>query len=217
MGSLADAAEPAVEGELITLKYVPLRLARFWDRNPKKHDLPKLVESIAQHGFKDPPAYDLTLDGFVEGNGRTEALQWMAMNDRPRPRGIAIDVQTGEWCMPVLFGVDARSRQAAERYGIDHNNLVLAGGGFSAVELARNWEPAYLAILQEHHVTHQIADEVQRITGSDDVVVVGEGSHLCMEMRGIKTPARMTSSVVRGRFRDLPALRAEAIALMTSR
>lgn len=142
MGSLADAAEPAVEGELITLKYVPLRLARFWDRNPKKHDLPKLVESIAQHGFKDPPAYDLTLDGFVEGNGRTEALQ---------------------------------------------------------------------------RLTHQIADEVQRITGSDDVVVVGEGSHLCMEMRGIKTPARMTSSVVRGRFRDLPALRAEAIALMTSR
>ena len=70
--------------------------------------------------------------------------------------------------------------------------------------------------LQER-LTHQIADEVQRITGSDDVVVVGEGSHLCMEMRGIKTPARMTSSVVRGRFRDLPALRAEAIALMTSR
>lgn len=61
------------------------------------------------------------------------------------------------------------------------------------------------------------AVEGELITGSDDVVVVGEGSHLCMEMRGIKTPARMTSSVVRGRFRDLPALRAEAIALMTSR
>ena len=70
--------------------------------------------------------------------------------------------------------------------------------------------------LQER-LTHQIADEVQRITESDDVVVVGEGEHLCMSMRGIKTPARMTSSVVRGRFRDLPALRAEAIALMTSR
>ena len=66
-------------------------------------------------------------------------------------------------------------------------------------------------------LTHQIADEVQRITESDDVVVVGEGEHLCMSMRGIKTPARMTSSVVRGRFRDLPALRAEALSLMTNR
>lgn len=70
--------------------------------------------------------------------------------------------------------------------------------------------------LQER-LTHQIADEIQRITGSRDVVVVGEGSHLCMEMRGVKAPHRMLSSVTRGRFRDLPALRAEAMALITGR
>jgi GTP cyclohydrolase I len=67
--------------------------------------------------------------------------------------------------------------------------------------------------LQER-LTHQIADEIQRVTGSDDVFVVGRGEHLCMSMRGIKTEALMSNSVVRGRFRELPALRAEALNLM---
>jgi GTP cyclohydrolase IA len=66
--------------------------------------------------------------------------------------------------------------------------------------------------LQER-LTHQIASEVTRITQPTDVVV-GEGEHTCMRMRGIISPARMVSSVVRGRFCDLPALTAEAIALM---
>ena len=75
---------------------------------------------------------------------------------------------------------------------------------------------AHCLQLQER-LTHQIADEIQRITKSRDVVVVGEGEHLCMSMRGIRTPARMLSSVTRGRFRDLPALRAEAMSLMMGR
>ena len=66
----------------------------------------------------------------------------------------------------------------------------------------------------QEQLTHQIADEIQRITGSEDVFVVGRGEHLCMRMRGIKTPAVMSNSVVRGKFRDLPALRAEALNLM---
>lgn len=138
-----------LQGDLIGLKYIPLSAVRSWDRNPKKHDLQKLVESIETHGFRDPPAYDVQLDAFVEGNGRTEALQWMARHGRERPRGIALDVQTGEWCIPVIFGVDAKSRLAAERYGIDHNNLVLAGGDFTAADYARNWDPRYAEILQE--------------------------------------------------------------------
>ena len=67
------------------------------------------------HGFRDPPSYDIQLDAFVEGNGRTEALQWMHRHGRPRPRGIGLDPANGAWCMPVIFGVDASSRLAAER------------------------------------------------------------------------------------------------------
>jgi hypothetical protein len=70
--------------------------------------------------------------------------------------------------------------------------------------------------LQER-LTHQIADEVQRVTGCNDIFVVGRGEHLCMSMRGIKTPSIMSNSVVRGRFRELSALRAEAFDLMGRR
>ena len=69
----------------------------------------------------------------------------------------------------------------------------------------------------QKRLTHQIADEIQRVTASNDVMVVGKGQHLCMSMRGIKTDAIMSNSVVRGRFRELPALRAEALNLMKSR
>lgn len=70
--------------------------------------------------------------------------------------------------------------------------------------------------LQER-LTYQIANEIQRVTASSDVMVVGRGQHLCMSMRGIKTDAIMSNSVVCGRFRDLPALRAETLNLMSSR
>lgn len=43
-------------------------------------------------------------------------------------------------------------------------------------------------------------------------LVVGRGSN--SHMRGIKTESFMSNSVVRGKFRDLSALRAEALRLM---
>jgi GTP cyclohydrolase IA len=73
-------------------------------------------------------------------------------------------------------------------------------------------QAAHRLQLQER-LTHQIADAVEQLTGSPDVAVIGQGEHLCMTMRGIETPAIMTSSVMRGRFRELPALRAELISL----
>lgn len=64
--------------------------------------------------------------------------------------------------------------------------------------------------IQEGLVT-QIADEVQRITGAEDVAVMGQGVHLCMTMRGIQTPAVMTSLAVRGVFETDEGRRAEFV------
>jgi GTP cyclohydrolase IA len=54
--------------------------------------------------------------------------------------------------------------------------------------------------LQER-LGEQIADEISRITGTQHVAVVLKGEHYCMAARGIRSPARMTSSVMRGVFR----------------
>jgi len=49
------------------------------------------------------------------------------------------------------------------------------------------------------------------------VMVVVEAEHLCMTIRGAKKPGTITTtSVVRGLFRENPATRAEAVALLTA-
>ena len=54
----------------------------------------------------------------------------------------------------------------------------------------------------QERLAAQIADSVQQATDSPDVAVYIRGEHLCMTMRGVKTPALMTSTVQRGRFDD---------------
>jgi GTP cyclohydrolase I len=67
--------------------------------------------------------------------------------------------------------------------------------------------------IQEGLVT-QIADEVQQITSVPDVAVMGQGVHLCMTMRGIQTPAVMTSLTVRGVFESDAMRRAEFMRIV---
>jgi GTP cyclohydrolase I len=67
--------------------------------------------------------------------------------------------------------------------------------------------------LQERLVT-QIADRVQEVTGCKDVAVMAVGEHMCMTMRGVKTPAKMSSSMMRGRFFDSEPTRLEFLTLV---
>lgn len=72
---------------------------------------------------------------------------------------------------------------------------------------------AHTLQLQER-LCHQIADELIQILGTNDVAVLARGRHLCMEMRGIRTPALMTSSVTRGLFREDSRARMEFLHLV---
>lgn len=137
--------------EVLELRYVDLQTLVRWDTNPKRHDMGALAASIARHGFRDPPTYDATLNGgaggIVEGNGRADVLSAMHAAGQPVPRGIR--AEGGAWFVPVLFGVDAPSQAAAEAYGVAHNNISMAGGDFTAFDMARQWEPAgYAALLK---------------------------------------------------------------------
>lgn len=60
--------------------------------------------------------------------------------------------------------------------------------------------------LQER-IGSDIAEIVQKITGSEDVAVLIEGCHSCMTARGIqKTNSKTVTSTLRGRFRKDAAL-----------
>lgn len=134
--------------EALELRYVPLSQARRWDENPKRHDLDALARSIEQHGFGDPPKYDATLGALVYGNGRSEALERMRQEGKAPPRGV-LRLEDGEWAMPVIFGVDAKSRAAAVAFAIDHNNLTLMGGGLGATDILAIWDESRLLKLLE--------------------------------------------------------------------
>lgn len=142
---------------LLELKYVPLTtaLAWEWERNPKKHDLTKLAETIARDGFQVPPKFDAALNdgqgGLVFGNGRTHALKLLKDQGAPLPTGID-QASDGDWAIPVLFGVDQASQQAAITFALDHNNLTMAGGDFTSIYMTQMWdEAAYIQLLQEQN------------------------------------------------------------------
>jgi GTP cyclohydrolase IA len=71
--------------------------------------------------------------------------------------------------------------------------------------------------LQER-MTTMIADAMEEALQPRGVMVVVEARHLCMEMRGIRKPgAETVTSTVRGRFREDPRTRTEALTLLRGR
>lgn len=65
----------------------------------------------------------------------------------------------------------------------------------------------------QERLVEQINAEIRRVTASEDVAVLATGEHLCMSMRGVRTPALMTSSSLSGVFKEDAATRAEFFEL----
>jgi GTP cyclohydrolase I len=67
----------------------------------------------------------------------------------------------------------------------------------------------------QEEMTMQIADAVEEVTGADGVAIVMRAEHMCMTHRGVKEhESDMTTSVMRGVFRDDPELKKEFLTLM---
>ena len=68
--------------------------------------------------------------------------------------------------------------------------------------------------LQEK-LCEDIADVVSKVVGTEDVAVFISGKHACVTSRGIKdTNASTSSSVLKGRFREVASLRTEFLSLI---
>ena len=63
-------------------------------------------------------------------------------------------------------------------------------------------------------MVHQIADEIEELARTKNVAVMARGEHLCMSMRGVKTPTMMTPSVLRGVFRYSSGARSEFLTVV---
>lgn len=70
--------------------------------------------------------------------------------------------------------------------------------------------------LQER-ITSEVADAIVRALSPLGALVLIQAEHLCMSMRGVRTPGTQTvTSAVRGLIQTHDATRAEAFALITS-
>ena len=80
-------------------------------------------------------------------------------------------------------------------------------------KFARIAEVAAAQPTSQEALADSIADQIQEVTGTTSVAVRASGVHLCMTMRGVRSPATMTTSVTRGMFRDDPKTREEWLNL----
>lgn len=92
------------------------------------------------------------------------------------------------------------------------NGKVLGLSKFARI--ARVW--AGRLQLQEQLVS-QIQRHVIAATNSDSVAVLAQGEHLCMTMRGVRTPALMTSNALSGAFKSNAAARSEFMDIALQR
>jgi hypothetical protein len=166
-----------IDGEAVEIRFVPLSILRLqndlWQGNAKRHDISKILKSIENSGYIDPGKWDSKINqgrgGIIFGNGRTKAIVQALIQAREQgqepPRGIPKSKETGEWCVPVKFGVDSVSESAAIALAIDHNNLTMAGGDFDVKDIAKMWDESYVDLLRS------IADEdvLPVSVGADDL------------------------------------------------
>lgn len=156
--------------DLLSLRYLPISKAELFDGNAKLHNLDQIIQSIARYGFKSACKWESTLNdgrgGIVAGNGRVEALREMERRGDELPIGIVQDTETGEWCVPVLFGVEADSEAIARAYALDDNNLTLLGGDFAVADLMKLYDQELLMTELEELSQY---DEIPVSIGEDNL------------------------------------------------
>ncbi len=101
-------------------------------------------------------------------------------------------------------------------HGVAHVGYIPGDGGriTGLSKLARLVDVFAKRPQVQERLTSQIADALMRILEPQGAIVVISCEHLCISMRGVRTPgARTMTSAVRGALTD-PATRAEAMALL---
>ena len=87
--------------------------------------------------------------------------------------------------------------------------------GLSKFNRMVDWVASRPQIQEE--MTEQIADMIEKETEAKGVAVIVKAEHCCMTARGVKEhESDMVTSVVRGIFRDEPAIKAEFFSLLST-
>lgn len=128
----ADSAAPRLK-----IEYRPLSSLVPMAGNSKSHSTETTIASILKYGFRDPIGLDDTLNngrgGIVEGHDRRAALIELKAKNCNAPDGILID-SDGDWLVPCIVGINAKTEAEAIGYSIDHNLTTVRGAGLDLTD-----------------------------------------------------------------------------------
>lgn len=103
-------------------------------------------------------------------------------------------------------------------HGVAHVGYLPKGRVVGVSKLARVVEAFARRPQLQERLTSEVAECIMEAVQPMGVGVVVQAEHLCMTMRGVKKPgSRMTTSAMRGDFRERPATRAEFLSLLGDR
>lgn len=108
--------------------YIALDSIQSLPGNPKDHDIGQIANSLARFGFAGSIVVNKRTDHMLAGHGRVEALRWMKVRGKGKPRGIDSRPVRGSamWFVPVDY-VDI-SEEEEPALAIALNRLVEQGG-----------------------------------------------------------------------------------------
>ena len=100
--------------------------------------------------------------------------------------------------------------------GVAHVAYIPEGSRVTGIsKLARVVEVHSRKLQVQERLTTAVAETIMQSLRPKGALAILEAEHMCMTMRGVKKPgAKTVTSVVRGIFRENPATRAEAMALI---
>ncbi len=183
------------------------------DLNKIEHAVEMILEAIGEdpqrEGLKDTPKrvakfYKEAFGGLQEDPSANLAVQF---SENHEEMVIVKDIPIYSMCEHHLLPFVGKAHVAY----IPRNGKVT---GLS--KLARVVESYARRPQLQERLTSQIADTINNTLNPRGVLVVIEAEHMCMTIRGIKTPGSQTiTSAVRGIFQTNPATRAEAFSLIS--
>lgn len=110
----------------LNIEWLKLSELQVEPKNPKKHDIEKIMFSIERFGFINPFIKNYETGKLLAGHGRKQALELMIKKGLSIPN--YLKEEDGEWIVPVVSGVNIKSEKDAMAYLIADNRLVELGG-----------------------------------------------------------------------------------------
>tara|TARA_B100000287_G_C20674940_1_gene794883 strand:- start:1356 stop:2021 length:666 start_codon:yes stop_codon:yes gene_type:complete len=113
--------------EELNIEWLRLSDLEVEPKNPKNHDIEKIMLSIERFGFVTPFIKNYKTGKLLAGHGRKKALELMQKKQLSLPDHLKED-KDGEWLVPVVSGVNIENEQDAMAYLIADNRLEELGG-----------------------------------------------------------------------------------------